>query len=456
MSGETPAGAAESAASCPAVLRRVAVVRDGRVADRVAAACPPSCEVDRIPGFLGGLAELLTGAADRLVGPTDALSGMREAMAATLREAGLLDRVVLFHPDEQTRREHREAGFLHALAPDASPPTLRRALGLTEESEEPPAGPESAAAGVDPAPAPGSESRDEVSGGEAIGDSDLVEAIHDAGGGGEERLPGLLQRLLGRETGVAGIALALDDAEAEATAPPAHASVRVCFRGECFGRLHAPPPATAASLSPWAGWAARWLALEAQTRQLRELAMRDELTGVWNRRYFNRFLARILERAAADREQVTLMVFDIDDFKVYNDRHGHAAGDAILAGAAQLMQSTVRAHDVVARIGGDEFAVIFWDPRGRREEGSRHPDDVLEIARRFQRGVTDLRFPQLSADAPGTLTISGGIAGFPWDGRTPEELLQKADLMAMESKAQGKNAITLGATGVPPAAGRTP
>ena len=280
-----------------------------------------------------------------------------------------------------------------------------------------------------------------------------MEAIHDAGAGGPGRLPELVARLLAAESRIGGIGLDLDldrarpggpEDDAGQQLPAGHTSVRVCFRGECFGRVHAPPPASAESLAPWAAWAARWLALDRQTRQLRELAMKDELTGVWNRRYFNRFLTRILERAASDRQQVTLLVFDIDDFKRYNDLHGHAAGDAILAGAAQLMQSTVRAHDVVARIGGDEFGVIFWDPRGRREEGSSHPDDVLEIARRFQRAITDLTFPQLSAEAPGTLTISGGIAGFPWDGRTPEELVQKADLMAMESKAQGKNAITLG------------
>ena len=433
MSAPSPGNAGASGglrlAGAASPVRRVLVVRGGRTADRVADACPPGCAVERTPGFLAGLAELLRGSADRLVGPADGLSGMEESMAATLSEAGLLGRVVVVDADKQTRAGFRDAGYPAVLAPDAPAGRFGAALGLD-------LGPEAPAAAADPA-----------SGDAAIGDSDLVEAIHDAGAGAEERLPGLVLRLLERESGIPGVGLAPapDAGGGDGGVPPGHAWAGLGFRGESFGRLHAPPPADAAALAPWADWAARWLALGRQTLQLRELAMRDELTGVWNRRYFNRFLARILERAAAERQQVTLLVFDIDDFKSYNDLHGHAAGDAILAGAAQLMESTVRAHDVVARIGGDEFAVIFWDPRGRREEGSRHPDDVLEIARRFQEGVTDLRFPQLSAEAPGRLTISGGIAGFPWDGRTPAELLQKADLMALESKAQGKNAITLGA-----------
>ena len=410
-------------------MGRVLVVRGGRAADRVAAACPPGCSVGSTPGFLAGLAELVRGSADRLVGPADALSGVEASMAATLSEAGLLDRVVVLAGGGPARERLADAGYPAVLAPDAPPAALRDALGL------------------EPEPKPGEPAGAEGSAAAPLGDSDLVEAIHDAGAGARERLPELLRRLLVRESGIPGVGLSLD--ASGPGVPGGHAWAQVRFRGEAYGRLHAPAPADAAALAPWADWAARWLALGRQTHQLRELAMRDELTGVWNRRYFNRFLARILERAAADRQQVTLLVFDIDDFKGYNDRHGHAAGDAILAGAAQLMESTVRAHDVVARIGGDEFAVIFWDPRGRREEGSRHPDDVLEIARRFQRGVTTLRFPQLSAEAPGRLTISGGIAGFPWDGRTPAELLQKADLMALESKAQGKNAITLGA-GEPP------
>jgi len=142
---------------------------------------------------------------------------------------------------------------------------------------------------------------------------------------------------------------------------------------------------------------------------------------------------------------VTLLVFDIDDFKNYNDRFGHPAGDEILRETARLMQDSVREHDVVARIGGDEFAVIFWDnDQAPRRAHSEHPHDVLKAARRFQQAVYAHKFPKLLDHAPGTLTISGGLASFPWDGRTPEGLLDHADAMALESKRQGKNAITFG------------
>lgn len=189
---------------------------------------------------------------------------------------------------------------------------------------------------------------------------------------------------------------------------------------------------------------ARWLALEARLDELKHLANHDELTGVWNRRYFDRFLASVMRRAREQRFRVTLMLFDIDDFKHYNDEYGHAAGDEILREAARLMTSVVRRHDVVARVGGDEFAVIFWDADPPRKTRSQHPGSVRKAAERFQRAICDHRFPKLADLAQGTLTVSGGLASYPWDGQTPEALMQIADDMLLSSKRQGKNAITFG------------
>ncbi len=226
--------------------------------------------------------------------------------------------------------------------------------------------------------------------------------------------------------------------------PPHHAAHVVEHQGFTFGLLHAPPPATAAQLAPWAHWLAHWLSLERRMDQLWELSLKDELTGAWNRRYFERFLRAVLQRAGDERFRVTLMVYDIDDFKHYNDRYGHAAGDEILRETSRLMRSVVREHDVVARVGGDEFAVIFWDAQGPRKPDSAHPTDAVKAARRFQKAICDHKFPKLADDAKATLTISGGLASFPWDGRTAEELLQRADEAAIHSKRQGKNAVTLG------------
>ncbi len=226
--------------------------------------------------------------------------------------------------------------------------------------------------------------------------------------------------------------------------PENHVSVPVGDQAQRMGRLSAGPPISIEQLQPWGRWLGRWLALKRQLDRLRRLAMRDETTDLWNRRYFNQFLKTLLARAAVQRFYVSLLVFDIDDFKIYNDRYGHLAGDEILCETAKLMQSLVREHDVVARIGGDEFAVIFWDSAGPRRPHSAHPHDPIEVAERFQKAICAARFPKLGHEAPGTLTISGGLAGFPWDGRTPQQLLDLADKMALQSKQQGKNAITFG------------
>jgi diguanylate cyclase (GGDEF)-like protein len=221
------------------------------------------------------------------------------------------------------------------------------------------------------------------------------------------------------------------------------ASVPVRHGDQTLGHIVC-DPARVAAVREQAAWLGRWIALDRHVAQLQELALRDPLTGVWNRRYFDRFLIARLRQARQDRFRVTVMLYDIDDFKFYNDRFGHAAGDDILIEAARLMQSVVRKHDVVARVGGDEFAVIFWDAEAPRRPDSEHPQSVRRAAERFQRAICEHRFPKLGEQAPDTLTISGGLASFPWDGASPQELLQVADQMLMESKKTGKNALTFG------------
>ncbi|USN98346.1 MAG: GGDEF domain-containing protein [Phycisphaeraceae bacterium] len=195
---------------------------------------------------------------------------------------------------------------------------------------------------------------------------------------------------------------------------------------------------------PHAAWLGAWLAEHERQRTLRRAAFTDPLTGAWNRRYFDGFLDSAVRRARAARRTVTVLVFDIDGFKQYNDQFGHPAGDEILIETVKALKTSVRPSDRVCRIGGDEFAVIFDDPEGPRAVGSRPPESVYVLAKRVQRQIAERRFPKLGADAPGKLTISGGLAAFPWDGHDPETLLGKADELACQSKRQGKNAITLG------------
>ena len=207
-------------------------------------------------------------------------------------------------------------------------------------------------------------------------------------------------------------------------------------------------------------------AREMKIKQLEKLATEDELTSLKNRRYIWEFSKQIIEHARKESGRVTLLIFDIDNFKHYNDVYGHSAGDEILKQAAVLMRRCCRGHDVVGRIGGDEFAVVFWDstwgrltaepqykPLGapaegteRRSAGADHPREAISIAKRFVRELEKSEFSALGGLGPegkGVLTISGGLASFPRDGQTIEELFQKADKALLEAKRSGKNRIYL-------------
>lgn len=226
--------------------------------------------------------------------------------------------------------------------------------------------------------------------------------------------------------------------------PPAGAAM-LTHGGKTLGHLCA-EGADAGALAEACEWLSPWLVLIAQQEQLRRAAFTDELTGAWNRRYFLRYLAAAIEQARAARHTVTLLYFDIDNFKTYNDAHGHSAGDEILVETVRLMNACIRPTDKVCRIGGDEFGVIFHDPEGPRkpESASQGPSSIATIIERFQKQIREHRFPKLSARAPAALSISGGMATFPWDGRTVQELVDRADELAGQSKRVGKNAITFG------------
>jgi diguanylate cyclase (GGDEF)-like protein len=141
---------------------------------------------------------------------------------------------------------------------------------------------------------------------------------------------------------------------------------------------------------------------------------------------------------------ITLMVFDIDDFKHYNDEYGHDVGDEVLRETVRLLKSVIRRGDRVFRIGGDEFVVVFSDPEGPREAGSTHPASVETIAKRFQAQLNKASFPKLGVEGPGPLSVSGGLACFPWDGTDAQTLLRIADQLSLQSKRKGKNLITFG------------
>ena len=192
--------------------------------------------------------------------------------------------------------------------------------------------------------------------------------------------------------------------------------------------------------------------IEMKIKQLEELATTDELTGLKNRRYIWEFSRQIIEHARKENGRVTLLIFDIDNFKHYNDVYGHSAGDEVLEQAAVLMRRCCRGHDVVGRIGGDEFAVIFWDDPKRKTTGTEterrsamaeHPKEPIFIAKRFRTELEKTELGLLGPEGKGVLTISGGLASFPNDGSTIRQLFDQADTALLEAKRSGKNRIYL-------------
>ena len=197
-------------------------------------------------------------------------------------------------------------------------------------------------------------------------------------------------------------------------------------------------------LQGWLEWLSHWILLGGQFEQLEQMAWTDHLTGAGNRRALEQILDTVLEAAREELAAVTVMCFDIDDFKQYNDRFGHEAGDHVLRETVRLLRSVIRRGDHVFRVGGDEFVVVFADRSGPRSRGSQPPDSIEQIAERFQQQVGSLRLPQIGVDAKETLSISAGLVTYPWDGRTTRELLTAADRLALKSKRSGKNVITFG------------
>ena len=177
--------------------------------------------------------------------------------------------------------------------------------------------------------------------------------------------------------------------------------------------------------------------------QAKELAVRDDLTGLHNRRYLRHFLDHILHRARCDRFCVSVIIFDLDHFKGYNDTYGHPAGDRVLQDVGRLMHLTFRSHDVVCRYGGEEFAVVLWDREGQRTLNSQHPVEALAFADRLRDTVAKQSFPHIKRRADVHLTISGGLATYPWDGTTRQQLVSKADQALYRAKRDGRNRIYL-------------
>ena len=160
-------------------------------------------------------------------------------------------------------------------------------------------------------------------------------------------------------------------------------------------------------------------------------SVRDPLTGLFNRRYLTETLARELAHAARRDKPLSVALIDVDHFKRFNDEHGHDAGDAILRQLAACLQGSGRTSDVVARYGGEEFVLVLLDA-GREQ--------ARQAAEKIRRAVSGI---DLAHDGRklGPVTVSAGIAVFPEDAATPEELLEIADRNLYAAKRLGRDRV---------------
>ena len=155
------------------------------------------------------------------------------------------------------------------------------------------------------------------------------------------------------------------------------------------------------------------------------LSNSDSLTGLWNHGYFQYLLGEEIKRASLAKSKFTLLMIDIDDFKVFNDTYGHQAGDSMLREISGKFRDVSRKIDIIARYGGEEFGIIL--PTTKKEE-------ALVLAERIRKAV------EISPSLK-NITISIGVASFPEDGDTKEALIAKADKALYEAKRSGKNKI---------------
>jgi diguanylate cyclase (GGDEF)-like protein len=160
-------------------------------------------------------------------------------------------------------------------------------------------------------------------------------------------------------------------------------------------------------------------------------AVTDGLTGLFNASYFREALRREVERARRHGFKISLVLFDLDDFKGINDTKGHLAGDKVLVRAAAVLRESAREIDVAARWGGEEFALIL--PETARTGAYVVAERVrARVESHFRRG----RGPRV--------TVSGGVASWPEDGAGMEDLIRKADQAMYRAKALGKNRVFMG------------
>jgi diguanylate cyclase (GGDEF)-like protein len=164
--------------------------------------------------------------------------------------------------------------------------------------------------------------------------------------------------------------------------------------------------------------------------KVRELAIKDALTGLYTHRAFQSRIEEEILRSARTKAPFSLVMGDIDHFKSYNDNYGHQAGDEVLKAVAEVLGSGVRDIDFVARYGGEEFAIIFTGADKLQAAGAADQLRARLEARRFSFN-----------GRPSAVTASFGVAQFPADGAIASQLVRAADERLYRAKEAGRNRV---------------
>lgn len=176
----------------------------------------------------------------------------------------------------------------------------------------------------------------------------------------------------------------------------------------------------------------RLLLASRMVEHYKHLSITDDLTKVYNHRYFQEFLDRESQRAKRNASAFALLFADVDNFKQYNDVNGHLAGDEVLRELAAIFLDTARKTDFVARYGGEEFTVIL-------------PDTVIEgglrVALQIMQAIRAKKWLYADALPCKTITLSIGVASYPKDALLKEDLIKKADEAMYHAKKTGKNKV---------------